>query len=62
MDQISQLIKIKKDMGISSELMARDVGVSRLTLEHWLRRKAKPSLMGLARLQEYLDRQAARSK
>lgn len=62
MNEVDRLKKIRKDRGISIEVMARDIGVSMLTLRNWLDGTYKPSLMALARIQEYLDKQDARPR
>jgi len=62
MNEIKRLKKIKRDRGISFEVMSRDIGVTSRTLFRWLKGESKPSLMGLILIQRYLDAEDARVK
>lgn len=50
-----KLIRHKKKTGITVEQLSADLGVNWFTVYRWLRRKTKPSALGAARIQKYLE-------
>lgn len=49
------LEKARKDKGFSQEFVARQLGVSRATIDNWERGTTKPTLPMAAKLAELLD-------
>ena len=47
------LKKIRKQLDISQETLARELDVSYATLNRWENNKAKPSRLALRRIKEY---------
>ena len=52
---ISSLIKeLRKRLSLSQERFAAKLGVSFQTVSRWERKKAKPSLLGLKQLEDFI--------
>lgn len=51
---IDEILKrIREELGISQETLARDLNVSFATLNRWENKKAKPSRLAMDKLKDY---------
>jgi DNA-binding transcriptional regulator YiaG len=54
--RIDVIIKsIRKELGISQEMLARDLNVSFATLNRWENGHTTPSLLAMTRIKEYAE-------
>jgi transcriptional regulator with XRE-family HTH domain len=56
MKEIDQLKKLLKNRDTSLIQIAKDIGIRRMTLWRWMNGNVSPSLMGMDRLREYLNK------
>lgn len=47
------LKKIRKEMNISQEILARDLNVSYTTINRWENNKSQPSRLAMGKIKEY---------
>ena len=53
---IDEILKrIRKEMNISQEILARDLNVSYTTINRWENNKSKPSRLAMGRIKEYCE-------
>lgn len=57
---IDEILKtIRKELNISQEVLARDLGVSFTTMNRWENNKAKPSRLAMLQLKDYAAKNGA---
>lgn len=55
-DIVEMLREFKKKSGWSYEKIAREIGVSMLTVQHWIKGKYKPSRLARKEIEFFLKR------